>query len=230
MAGILGKKVGMTTIFSEKGEALAVTVIDAEPSVVLARRTSEKDGYSALLLGYRDKKLSRVNKPEKAWFDKIKVSPKRFIKEIRTEKNPEEKVGDKLNATLFKKGEYVDVSGITKGKGFQGGMKRWNWTGGESGHGSMFHRAPGSIGASSDPSRVFKGQHLPGHMGAVKRTAQNLEIIDVDPEKNLIVIKGSVSGPNGGFLILRHAKKIKVKPEAAGKEKDKQAEKDEKKK
>ena len=223
MPAILGKKIGMSNIFDQDGRFVPVSLIDAGPCFVLGTRTEEKDGYSAVVLGYGDKKPSKVKKPEKGWFDKLKISPKKTIKEIRTKGASKLKTGDKIDAGIFKPGDYVDVTGTTIGKGFQGGMKRWHWSGGESGHGSMFHRAPGSIGASSYPSRVFKGQHLPGHMGASKRTTQNLEVIVVDAEKNMLAVKGSVPGHKGTMLLVKHAKKIPPKeesPKAKEKKKD----------
>ena len=164
-------------------------------------------------------KDSKTNKPKKGWFKKLKVDPKRIVKEIRTDATPPYKIGDKIGVDIFKNGDYVDVTGTSSGKGFQGGVKRWKWRGGEKGHGSMFHRAPGSIGASSFPSRVHKGHHLPGHMGAVKRTAQNLKVAIVDQEKNLLAVLGSVPGHREGLLVIRHAKKKPPKPEKGEKEK-----------
>lgn len=206
--GILGKKLGMTSIFDKDGRFVPVTLIEAGPCPVLGAKTTEKDGYTAVLLGYEEIKDSKVNNSQKKWFLKLKLAPKRTIKEFRTDKAVESKVGDIVNVKIFKSGDYVDISGVTIGKGFQGGMKRWHWSGGESGHGSMFHRAPGSIGASSYPSRVFKGQHLPGHMGAKKRTIQNLEVVIVDEEKNLLAVKGAVPGHKGTLLVIKSALKI----------------------
>lgn len=212
MTGILGRKIGMTTVFDESGNSIPVTVIEAGPSFVLGAKTKERDGYTSLILGYGEKKISRTSIPQKKWFEKVKVSPKRFIREIRTDDPLTHKIGDKICVDLFKEGEYVDIVGTSIGKGFQGGIKRWHWRGGPKSHGSMFHRAPGSIGASSYPSRVFKGQHLPGRMGGERKTAQNLEIVTVDKEKNLLIIKGSVIGHKGGFLVIKQALK---KPQQA---------------
>jgi len=208
MNGILGKKIGMTNIFDKDGYFVPVTVIEAGPCYVLGTKTQEKEGYQAVILGYGELKPEKAKKPQKAWFGKLKMAPKRMIKEIRTDKAAEYKVGDKISIKIFKAGDYVDVSGTTKGKGFQGVVRRWKWKGGDRGHGSMFHRAPGSIGASSDPSRVFKGHPLPGHMGAKKRTIQNLEIVDVNEEKGLLLIKGAVPGHKNSYVLIRHAKKI----------------------
>lgn len=207
MAGMIGKKLGMTSIFDQEGRAVPVTLIDAGPCVVLGTKTKEKSGYSATLVGYGDIKESKVKLPQKKWFSKLKISPKKIIKEMRTVSDPTVKTGDKIEVNMFKAGDYVDVTGTSIGKGFQGGVKRWGWSGGGASHGSMFHRAPGSIGASSYPSRVFKGQHLPGHMGAKTRTMQSLEVVVIDPEKNLLAIRGSVPGHRGSALIIRHAKK-----------------------
>lgn len=213
MTGILGKKIGMTNIFDKEDRFVPVTIIEAGPCLVLGTKTKEKAGYAAIVLGYGEMKAQRVKKSEKGWFDKLKISPKRIVKEIRTERALSFKTGDKISADIFKNGDYVDVRGTTIGKGFQGGMKRWKWAGGEKGHGSMFHRAPGSIGASSYPSRVHKGKTMPGHMGAVKRTMQNLKVVHVDAEKNILAIKGSVPGHKGAFLVLKHAKKMPPKAE-----------------
>ena len=214
MAGILGKKIGMTNVFDEEGRFVPVTLIEAGPCFVLEIRTKEKSGYSAVVLGHGEKPASKVTRPEKGYFAKLKATPKKVVKEMRVEGTPQYKAGDKIGVNIFKNGDYVDVAGTTIGKGFQGGVKRWGWHGGDMGHGSMFHRAPGSIGASSFPSRVFKGQHLPGHMGAVKKTMQNLKVVSVDQEKNLLAVKGSVPGHKGTFLMIKHAKKRPPKPEA----------------
>jgi len=204
MTGILGRKIGMTNVFDREGRFIPVTLIEAGPCLVLDTKTKEKCGYSAVILGYGQKKATRVKKAQKKW-------PVRVIKEIRTDLPAVVKAGDKVGVSMFKSGDYIDVTGTTIGKGFQGGMKRWGWHGGEKGHGSMFHRAPGSIGASSYPSRVHKGKTLPGHMGAAKRTVQNLRIISVDEEKNMLSVKGSVSGHNGSFLVIKSAKKMPPK-------------------
>ena len=201
-------------MFDKQGRLTPVTVIEAGPCSVLATKTKDKDGYCATVLGYEDVKESKVTKPKKGWFKKIKSSPKKVVREMRAGDDSTDKPGDAILVTSFKVGDYLDISGITKGKGFQGGVKRWKWAGGESGHGSMFHRAPGSIGASSYPSRVFKGQHLPGHMGSVKRTVQSIRIMIIDEEKNLLVVEGSVPGHKNTLLVIKHAKKRKAKEEA----------------
>ena len=207
MLGILGKKVGMTNIFDKEGRFVPVTLVEAGPCVVLEKKTVEKGGYYALLLGYSEKKPKRTTLPMRKWFEKLGVTPKRMVREIRAAEEAPYGIGDTIDVGIFKEGDWVDVTGVTKGKGFQGGMKRWNWSGGERSHGSMFHRAPGSIGASSYPSRVFKGQHLPGHMGAKRTTVQNLKIAKVEKDKNTLMIKGAVPGHNGCFLVIRDAKK-----------------------
>lgn len=217
MPGMLGRKLGMTNIFDTEGRVIPVTLIEAGPCFVLGVKTAEKSGYSSILLGYEEKKKKHVTKPEKGWFDKIKITPKKVVKEMRVSKNPSHKVGDTIGVDIFKAGNYIDVTGKTIGKGFQGGMKRWNWAGGEKGHGSMHHRAPGSIGSSSYPSRVFKGHHLPGHMGAVKQTTQNLKIEFVDAEKNILAVRGAVPGHKGGFLLVKHSKKRPPKEEPKAK-------------
>jgi len=225
MAGILGRKIGMTNIFDNNGRVVPVTLIEAGPCFVVALKTKEKDGYAALALGYGEVKEKKVTKPQKGIFDKIKITPKKIIKEIRLKAPTTHKIGDEIGVNVFKVGDYIDVSGRTIGKGFQGGMKRWNWSGGQAGHGSMFHRAVGSIGASSYPSRVHKGKTMPGHMGAVMRTVQSLEVMDVDAEKKLLAVRGSVSGHKDTLLFIRHAKKrsrVEVKGDKAKKD-DKKA-------
>jgi len=207
MTGILGRKIGMTNIFDELGRVVPVTLIEAGPCSVLGTKTKELSGYSAVVLGYEEMKPTKVKKPEKGYFAKLKVHPKKTVKEIRTMVNSEHKIGDEVRVDVFKNGDYVDVTGTTIGKGFQGGMKRWNWRVGESGHGSMFHRRVGSIGASSFPSRVHKGKTMPGHMGRAKQTIQNLEIIAVEKEKNLLIVRGSVPGHAGSILVVKHARK-----------------------
>ncbi len=231
MVGILGKKIGMTQIFDEKGSPVPVTVIEAGPCTVLQVKTKETDGYQAVQIGFGEKREKLVTKPELGHFKKAGTTPKRFIKEIKGLDNL--KINDIISVSIFNKGEYVDVIGTSIGKGFQGGMKRHHWSGGEAGHGSMFHRAPGSIGASSFPSRVHKGHALPGHMGFDRVTAQNLEIIQIDPENNLLVVRGSVPGHKNSFLMIRESKKRpktwkKPAPQVVKKKKDplKQAKKD----
>ncbi len=207
--GILGKKIGMTQIFKD-GSAIPVTVIQAGPCYVLEVKTPQTHGYSAIKIGYGEVKEKKVKKPVMGMFSKLKMKPLKYIKEIRIE-NPEvlEKYspGQELKVNIFNIGEYVDVTGNSKGKGFQGGVKRWGWHIGPRSHGSKSHRAIGSVGASSDPSRVWKGLHMAGHNGDEKVTVQNLEIVDIDVEKNLLVVKGCVPGAINSILIIRSAKK-----------------------
>lgn len=207
--GIIGEKLGMTQVFTSNGSAVPVTVIEAGPCAVVQVKTKEKDGYNAVQLSFKEiKKARRVNKPSAGHFKKANLPPARYLKEFRTDTAGAE-VGQKVFADIFKKGDIVDVTGITIGKGFQGVMKRHGFAGGPATHGSMFHRAPGSIGSSSYPSRVWKNKKLPGHMGNEKKTVQGLEIIDVRKEDNLILIKGAVPGCKGRLVVLRRSKKGK---------------------
>ena len=228
MKGILGKKIGMTEIYSEEGERIPVTVLEGGPCPVLAIKTKDSDGYDAVMLGYEEKKEKECTKPELGLFKKINLPPKRFIHEIRTQAGEAFQVGQTFEVDCFTPGDYVDVTGVTIGKGFQGGMKRWHWKGGRATRGSMHHRAPGSIGSSSDPSRVFKGHHLPGHMGHVVRTIQGLEVVGVDKENHLLVVKGAVPGKTG-YVIIRlcakkkHKVKKAVEPTVEKKEEKKKA-------
>ncbi len=206
--GILGIKLGMTQVFAEDGAVVPCTVLQAGPCVVVQKRTREKDGYEAVQLGLVEfVKPQRVNRPMSGHFKKADLPPMRFLREIRLNESDEDtRVGDRVLVDRFAVGEFVDVTGVSKGKGFQGGVKRWHYRGGDATHGSMFHRAPGSIGASSFPSRVWKGQHFPGHMGHQRVTVRNLEIVKIDPEENLLLVRGAVPGPNGGYLVIRKSK------------------------
>jgi large subunit ribosomal protein L3 len=203
--GLLGRKVGMTQIFDEQGKAVAVTVIQAGPCPVVQKKTAEHDGYEAIQIGFQaEPKAARLTRPERGHLDKGKVPYQRHLREIRLRGGEGDfQVGQVLTVDLFAVGDWVKVTGITKGRGFQGGVKRWGYRGGPMTHGSMFHRAPGSIGASSYPSRVFRGHHLPGHMGAVQQTVRGLRVVLVDPEKNLLLIWGAIPGPTGGLLTIR---------------------------
>lgn len=205
--GILGKKLGMTQIFDEKGRVIPVTVVEAGPCVVVQKKTVEKDGYNAIQVGFGDIREKLVTKPLKGHFAKAGSSLKRRVRELRLEDTTAYQVGQEIKADVFAAGEKVDVSGISKGKGFQGAIKRWNAHRGPMSHGSKFHRAPGSMGASSFPSRTFKNKHMPGHMGNVHATVLNLQVAKVIPEKNLILIKGGIPGPNKGFVVIRNAVK-----------------------
>lgn len=206
--GILGIKLGMTQVYAEDGTAVPCTVLQAGPCVVVQRRTKDKDGYDAVQLGLVEFiKPQRVAKPMTGHFKKAGVAPMRLLREIRVEDSKDEsKAGDRVLVDGFKVGEYVDVTGVSKGRGFQGGVKRWHYRGGDATHGSMFHRAPGGIGASSFPSRVWPGQHFPGHMGNERTTSKNLRIVTVDAEENLMLVRGAVPGPNGAYIFIRRAK------------------------
>jgi len=201
MKSILGKKIGITQVFSEDGRLIPVTVIEAGPCKIVQSKTEEKDGYRAFQLGFDEiKKEKNVPKGRLGHFKKISLPPYRFLREIKMDGL---KVGDDITVDIFNKGDKVSITGISKGKGFQGVMKRHNYSGGPGSHGSMFNRAPGSIGQSSFPSRVWKNKGLPGHMGAQKVTTKNIEVIDVKKEQNLLIVKGSVPGANGSYLIIR---------------------------
>jgi len=200
---IIGKKIGMTQIFNEDGSVVPVTVIEAGPCPIIQIKTKEKDGYSAIQLGFVDKGEKNLTKPIAGHFKKSKVSPKRYLREVRVNSDDKFKQAQEVKVDIFDEGELVDVSGITIGKGFQGGMKRHGWSGGPASHGSMLHRAPGSIGASADPSKVVKGHPLPGHMGTNKVTTQHLKVVRIDADKNLILVKGSVPGKRDTLLMVR---------------------------
>lgn len=207
MIGIIGKKIGMTHFFKGDGRRVPVTLIEAGPCPILQIKKKEKDGYVALQLGFGAKKERQLNKPMKGHLKKAGVKSVNRIKEICTESHEPYKEGKFIDVSIFDAGDFVDVTGISIGKGFQGGIKRWHWRGGKASHGSMHHRQPGSIGASSFPSRVFKGHHMAGRMGGVKRTIQNLEVVKVDKEKHLIIIKGSVPGNENSYLMIKESKK-----------------------
>ena len=207
MLGILGKKLGMTNIFDEAGKNVPVTVIEAGPCHVLQVKTKASDGYDAIQISFGKVREALVNKPDMARFKKAGAPAARFVKEIRVKDPAVYKVGQEIRADIFAKGDYLDVVGLTIGKGFQGGVKRWNLKGGNAGHGSMFGRVIGSIQSGARLGRVTKGHNLPGRLGVERKTTQNIEIIDVDKEKNLIVVKGSVAGHTNSYLILKEAKK-----------------------
>ncbi len=204
---ILGKKIGMTQIFTEDGNLVPVTVIEAGPCPVVQKKTVEVDGYSAVQLGFADKKEKRSNKPEKGHFAKAGVSVKKYLKEFKLDGADEMNVGDVLDVTQFADGDVLDVTGTSKGHGYAGTIKRWGTHRGPMTHGSHYHRGPGSLGACSDPSRVFKGKKMPGHFGVDKVTIQNLDLVKVDAERNLLLVKGSVPGPKGGLLVVKNAVK-----------------------
>jgi len=207
--GLIGRKIGMTQIFGDDGNHVPVTVIEAGPCTVVGIRTKDTHGYDALQLGFGPKRKN-VSKPEAGLFKKANVSPLRVLREVRLEKTEKVQgysVGQVITADLFSPGELVDVIGVTKGRGFQGGVKRHGWSGGEATHGSMFHRAPGSIGASSDPSRVWPGHHLPGRMGSERRTVLNVTVARVMPEQNLLLVKGAVPGHKNALVVVREDKR-----------------------
>ena len=205
--GILGKKVGMTQIFTEAGEFIPVTVIEATPNVVLQVKTVETDGYEAVQVGFDDKREVLSNKPAKGHVAKANTAPKRFIREFKNIEGLE--VGSEITVDIFEAGDIVDVTGTSKGKGFQGVIKRHGQSRGPMGHGSMYHRRPGSMGPTSTPGRVFKGKKLPGHMGVETVTIQNLEVVKVDLDKNVILVKGSVPGAKGAVLKIKSSVKSK---------------------
>ena len=205
---IIGKKVGMTQIFDEKGNVIPVTVVEAGPCVITQKKTIENDGYEAVQLGFGDVKVQRVNKPMQGHFAKADVAPKKVLKEFRFDDCATLNVGDIVKADTFAAGDKVDVIGTSKGKGTAGAIKRWNFSRLKESHGTgPVARHAGSLGACSDPSRVFKGKKLAGHLGSERVTIQNLDIVKVDAENNLIAIKGAIPGPRGGIVVLKDSVK-----------------------
>ena len=206
--GLIGKKIGMTQLFDEKGNVIPVTVIEAGPCAVTMKKTVENDGYDAVQLGFGDVKVQRVNKPMKGHFAKADVAPKKVLKEFRLDDCSALNVGDILKADTFAAGDKIDVIGTSKGKGTAGAIKRWNFSRLKETHGTgPVARHAGSLGACSDPSRVFKGKKLAGHLGAERVTIQNLDVVKVDVENNLIAIKGAIPGPKGGIVVLKNSVK-----------------------
>jgi large subunit ribosomal protein L3 len=211
--GIIGRKVGMTQLFAEDGSVVPATVIKAGPCVVVQRKTAATDGYESVQLGLVDAKPAKVRKPLEGHYKKANVPPTRVRREIKLAKDGDPKVGDQVLVTIFENGERVDIIGTSRGKGFQGVVKRHHFAGGAATHGSMFHRAPGSIGASSFPSRVVKGMRAAGRMGGDRITVRNLRVVKVDAENNLLIIRGAVPGAPSGYVIIRKAvaaKRLKV--------------------
>ena len=209
--GLIGKKIGMTQIFNEDGTLTPVTVLQAGPCAVTQIKTVENDGYEAVQVGFGDVKVSRVNKPMKGHFDKADVAPKKTLKEFRLESIDGIEVGNILKADTFEVGEIVDVKGTSKGHGTAGAIKRWNFSRLRMTHGTgPNHRHAGSLGACSSPSRVFKGKGMPGHMGCVKVTVQNLEVVRVDAEKNLLLVKGAVPGPKKALVTIKETTKVEA--------------------
>lgn len=205
--GIIGKKLGMTQIFAPDGTVTPVTVIKAGPCVVVQRKTVSTDGYEAIQIGLvEDKAPRKTNKPMKGHFEKAGVPPTKVLRELRIESGETGEgtnVGDKVLVDLFTENDFVEVIGTSKGRGFAGFIKRHGFSGGRASHGSMFHRAPGSIGASAYPSRVIKGTRMAGHMGVDRKTVKNLKIVKVNTEDNLLLIKGAIPGPNGGYILIK---------------------------
>ncbi len=204
--GLIGKKVGMTQMFSDDGTVTPVTVIEAGPCVIVQRKTDSKDGYDAVQMGLVDPKAARhANQPRKGHFAKADVPPTRILREFRVAEGSENKPGDQVLVDMFESGQKVDIIGTSKGKGFQGVMKRHGFGGGRATHGSMFHRAPGSIGQSAFPSKVMRGMKGPGQMGSKQITVKNLRVVRVDADKNLLLVRGAVPGSKGSTVIIRHA-------------------------
>lgn len=205
--GLIGKKLGMTRLFTEDGRWIDVTVLEAGPCTVVQRKTKETDGYDAVQLGYDDINEKRCNKPLRGHYKKAGIAPKRTLRELRVGENSELGQGDEVKADIFAMGDRVDVSGKSKGKGFAGVIKRHGFSGGPGGHGSHLHRAPGSIGQSADPSKVYKGKKMPGRMGNHRVTVRNLEVVTVDSERNLLMVRGCVPGANGGVIVVKKTSK-----------------------
>lgn len=206
MFGLIGKKVGMTQVFNDFGELVPVTVIKVEPNLVVDQRTEDKNGYSAVVLGAEDVKASRVSKPRLGQFAKNELEPRKYLVEIR-DFDQECAIGDSLGVELFADSGWVDVTGTSKGKGYQGVMKRHGFGGGRKTHGSKFHRGNGSTGMAAWPSKVIKGTKMPGRMGGVQRTAQNLRIVGVDAERQMLMVGGSVPGTKEGYVVVRTSRK-----------------------
>ncbi len=204
---IYGKKVGMTQIFSEDGVAIPVTAIEVKPCTVVAKKTIDKEGYNAIVIGFGEVKEKNTNKPIKGIFAKAGVEVQKYLKEIKVENLDEYEIGSKITVDIFTTEDRVDIQGTSKGKGFQGNIKRYGQHRGPMAHGSMYHRRPGSMGSTTTPGRVFKGKKLPGHMGDVTSTVLNLDVVKVDTDKNVILVKGSVPGAKGAVLKIRETVK-----------------------
>ncbi|MBQ4517007.1 MAG: 50S ribosomal protein L3 [Clostridia bacterium] len=206
---ILGKKLGMTQLFGEDGVLIPVTVIEAGPCRVIQKKTAENDGYEAVQIGFEEKKEKHTSKPMQGHFKKAGTGYMRYLKEFKLDNAAEMNVGDEIKADIFAEGDAVDVTGISKGKGFAGTIKRWGTHRGPMTHGSGYHRGPGSMGACSTPSRVMKGKRLAGHLGVEKVTVQNLAIVKIDAEKNILAIRGAVPGPKGGLVVIKNSVKAR---------------------
>lgn len=205
--GLIGKKLGMTQVFREDGRPVPVTVLEAGPCPVVLERTEARDGYRAVQIGFGDQDAKRLPNPQAVQFAKLNVQPKKILQEFRISKDDTVAAGAVLTVEMFKPGDRVDITGRSIGKGFSGGVKRWHWKGGKQTHGSMSHRRPGSIGSSTDPSRVFKGHHLPGRMGDRRVTTQAMEVVRIDIEHNLLLVKGSVPGAEKAIVLIRKSRK-----------------------
>ena len=204
--GLIGKKIGMTQVFDEDGNAIPVTIIKAGPCLVIQKKIEEKDGYKAVQLGFvEEKPVKRINKPLEGHFKKADVQPARKLKEFYYDKDENIEVGTEISLDIFEGCDRVNITGISKGKGFAGVVKRWGFKGGKGSHGSMFHRAPGSIGASTFPARVIKGKKLPGRKGGEKVTVRNLKIVKMDKENHLLIVKGAVPGANGSYIYIKRS-------------------------
>lgn len=215
MAGILGKKLGMTQLFHEDGRRTPVTLIEAGPCVVL--KSYPNGSLQNVQLGFGDIKAGseekKIKKPQLGCYRKLNIKPKRVIKEVAFTQQNAPAIGTEVTVAIFKEGDFVDVTGNSIGKGFQGGMKRWNWSGGNETHGSTSHRRVGSVGSNTDPGRVFRGHHMPGHMGNRKVTVQNLKVVRVEEKENLLLVKGAVVGHKNALLVIRKSKKKEYRPE-----------------
>jgi len=204
--GLLGKKIGMSQVFTADGQRIPVTVVEAGPCVILQKKTVATDGYDAVQVGFGAKKAHRASKPEMGHFKKVGKGAFAHVREFKAMQDCQ--VGDEIDCTIFRPGDRIDVTGTSKGKGFQGVMKRWGFAGGRASHGSMFKRGPGSIGCSAWPSRVFKGKKMAGQMGNERVTTQNLIVVEVRPDNNLILVRGAVPGPKNGLVMLRKGIKV----------------------
>jgi len=204
---IMAKKVGMTQVFTENGSMVPVTVLEAGPCVVIQKKTEENDGYTAIQVGYVDAKAKNVTKPVKGHFDKAGVAPKKYVKEFKLEDVSAYEVGAEIKVDIFAAGEKIDVSGLSKGKGYQSTIKRYNASRGPMSHGSKSHRVVGSMGSGTTPGRVKKGKRMPGHMGHVNVTIQNIEVVRADADKNILLVKGAVPGPKGSLLVIKDSVK-----------------------
>lgn len=204
---LIGKKVGMTQVFDKENRLVPVTAIEVGPCAVVQVKTAETDGYNAIQIAFGKKKASRLTQAMEGHFKKFGATPAQELVEVRDDKTPAQKTGDVLTAEIFKEGQYVDVIGVTKGRGFQGVMKRHNFGGGPAAHGSMFHRRGGSYGMRQTPGHIFRGKKMPGHMGDVRRTQQNLQVVKIIADKNIILIKGSIPGADNSIVYVRDAKK-----------------------